>query len=124
MVIKPNHIKYKIDSGDQITVISMKAYLQQSSISLTAYNGKNIPAKGHCTLNVHYHGKSIPLLIVVDKIQSLAIIELSSNKKLNLIFIAMFVIQNPRRNVLEQYTECFEEKGTLPNTHHYTVFFI
>ena len=122
MVIEPNHIKYKTGSGAQVTDTSTKAHLHKSSISLTAYNGKNIPVKGHCTLNVQHHGKSVPLLLVVDKTQSLAIIELSSNKKLNLIFRAMFVIQNPRRNVLEQYTECFEEKVALPNTHHNTVF--
>ena len=60
MIIKPNHMKYKKDSGTQVTVTSMKAHLQQSSISLTAYNEKNIPVNGHCTLNVQHHDKSVP----------------------------------------------------------------
>ena len=124
MAINPNHIKYKTDSGAQVTVTSLKAHLQQSSTSLTAYNGKDIPVM---SVNVQYHRKSIPLLFVVDKTQSLAIIELSLTKKFNLIFRAMFVIQKSQKKCFrrkEQYTECFEEKGTLPNTHHNTVFYI
>ena len=123
------NICYKIDSGAQVNVppeneietLQRKPRITKSTVTLSAYNGSNIPVKGQCTLDIHHRGKNVPLLFIVADTNSPPIIGLNSSKQLNLIKRILSISNSQKRNFLNEYTDCFGEIGTLPQVHHITV---
>ena len=119
----------QIDSGAQVNVLpenqietlQRKPRITKSMTTLSKYNRSNIPVKEQCTLDIHHCGKNVPLLLIVADTNSPPIIGINSSKQLNLIKRILSISNSQKRDFLNEYKDCFGEKGTLPKVHHITI---
>ena len=66
-------VNYKIDSGSQANILpfdhlAKPPKLNQTKVSLLAYNSTDIPIKGSCIVNIEHNNRNIPPFFLVADI--------------------------------------------------------
>ena len=124
-------VNYKIDSGSQANILPYHQFkklakrpkLNQTKVSLLAYNSTDIPIKGSCIVNIKHNNRNIPALFIVADINSPPILGLKTSSNLKRIKRINMVDKMKKgvKNIpeyLKEYGECFGDLGCFPKTHH------
>ena len=119
-------VEYKIDTGAQVNILTknifnklkVKPTLKPSKVKLTAYNGLSIPVLGKCILKIINKASMSHVLFIVADTNSPPILGLNTSEKLGLIKRIMEVDVKDVPDDLLQFSDCFGDIGTLPQTHH------
>ena len=115
----------KIDTGAQCNVVPLKIYqklnpqpdLHSVKLKLPAYNNSEIPVIGKCSLTLEHKNEIFNLSFLVVDTKSVPILGLESWE--NLKFIKRICsVESKENSFLSEFSDCFEEIGTLNKTHH------
>ena len=123
-----NNINYKLDIGSQVNVLPKKEYtklihkpkLHPAKVKLTAYNGTDIPVVGKCIITLKNGNQEYKVLFLVAEMDSVPLLGLNTYKKLSLINRVM-TVDCEYSNLINEYSDCFGEIGSLSKVHHLTI---
>ena len=87
------------------------------NIKLSAYNNSKLPVLGKCSLNLKHKKYHFDVSFTVVDSKSVPIIGLATSESLTLIKLISAVNVSDKQFLCE-FSDCFEEKGILKNTHH------
>ena len=121
------NINYKLDTGSQVNVLPKKEYtklihkpkLHPAKVKLTDYNGTDIPVVGKCIVSLRNRNQD-KVLFIVAEMDSVPLLGLNTCKKLSLINRVM-TVDCEYSNLINEYTDCFGEIGSLSKVHHLTI---
>ena len=117
-------VNYRIDTGAEVNVMPLSIYhdlhekplLDNTNVTLTAYNGSSIPVRGRCITTIERYGKSVPILFIIADTSSPPVIGAKASEHLNLIKRIM-TVNSENSEFISEFNDCFGELGTLPRTH-------
>ena len=122
-----NHQKmcFKIDTGAQCNVVSMRKYhqlssrpLQKSHARLVGFGGQRLNACGKVTMTCHYKGKCHPVIFEVIDQDVPSILDLKTCMELNLVQ-RLDAINNQTADILDTYSDVFEGLGCITDVSYH-----
>ena len=121
------NINYKLDTGSQVNILPKKEYtklihtpkLHPAKVKLTSYNGTDMPVVCKCIVTLKNGYQEYKVLFIVAEMDSVPLVGLNTCKKLNLI--NRLTVDCEYSSLINEYSDCFGEIGSLSKVHHLTI---